>query len=125
MVNHGSIISDQQWEPVIFRKRGGGGASSSQSETETLTRKPAVVRDKGAAMAKLDNETEELKHARVSGDVRKNLVALRLGRKLTQEQLARAMNEQVATVKAYESGTAIPNPQILIRFARFFGVPKL
>ena len=41
---------------------------------------------------------------------------------MTQVQLAQAINEKPQTIQEYESGKAIPNPQILSKMSRVLGV---
>ena len=49
------------------------------------------------------------------------LVELRKTRSLTQKQLADAIDANVRTIQFYEAGR-LPEPEILIKFARFFQV---
>ena len=44
--------------------------------------------------AKLENETEELAHTRVSSDLKKQIIQARMAKKLTQAQLAQLINEK-------------------------------
>jgi transcriptional regulator with XRE-family HTH domain len=46
----------------------------------------------------------------------------RLERKLTQKDVAQKINEKPSVVQDYESGKAIPNPQILGKLERILGV---
>ena len=63
--------------------------------------------------AKLENETEELSHTRVSSDLKKNIIQARTAKKMPQAQLAQAINEKPQIVNEYESGKAIPNNQVI------------
>ena len=63
-------------------------------------------------MGKLENETEELSHAKVEGAVKKAIMQGRLAKKMTQAQLAQAINEKPQVINEYECGKAIPNPQV-------------
>ena len=79
----------------------------------------------GAVAAKMDAETEDFHHARLSSGVRANIVAARAARKMTQAQLAQAMNVRPQVVQEYENGKAIPDARTLDRMARALGVPSL
>mmetsp|Transcript_45774 Transcript_45774/g.145911 ORF Transcript_45774/g.145911 Transcript_45774/m.145911 type:complete len:84 (-) Transcript_45774:160-411(-) len=70
---------------------------------------------------KLDNETEELSHVKVSSELKKAIMQARLDKKLTQAQLANMINEKPQTVQEYESGKAIPNQQIIGKLERALG----
>lgn len=41
---------------------------------------------------------------------------------MSQKDLANAINEKTQIIQLYESGTAIPNPQILNKMNRVLGV---
>lgn len=114
----------QDWEPVIFRKRNGVGASA-RPIIEVQHRRTGEDKVVGARLAKVDADTEELSHARVSVAVSKRIVELRLAKKLTQANLAQMVNEPLATVRSYENGTAIPTPAIKNKLARVLGVATL
>lgn len=40
---------------------------------------------------------------------------------MSQKQLATAINEKPQVIQQYEAGTAIPNPQILLKLDRALG----
>merc|ERR1719263_2157788 len=80
--------------PNAGKKPGGGGG------TQTGT---------GMSAAKLDAETEELKHKTVSKDLRLAISKARTAKGLTQKQLATQLNMQPQVINEYESGKAIPN----------------
>lgn len=45
----------------------------------------------------------------------------RTAKKMTQKELATAINEKPQVVAEYESGKAIPNPQIILKLERKLG----
>lgn len=71
---------------------------------------------------KLENETEVFQHETVSSELKKQIQQARLAKKLTQAQLAQQINEKPQIINDYESGKAIPNPQILSKMSRVLGV---
>ena len=72
-------------------------------------------------MKKLEDSTEEFKHATVDKSLSKAITAARLAKKMTQSDLAKAINERPQIIQQYESGGAIPNPQILGKLDRALG----
>ena len=68
-------------------------------------------------MGKLENETEELQHKKVGGEVKKAIIWGNLAKKLTQAQLAQ-QSTKAANHPEYESGKAIPNQQVLSKMER-------
>jgi putative transcription factor len=78
--------------------------------------------DTGLLARKLDEETEEFHLPKVDTEVKKKIQAARIEKKLTQAQLAQAINEQPRVVQEYESGKAVPNQQVLAKLERILGV---
>eukprot|EP00192_Tetraselmis_astigmatica_P014719 CAMPEP_0117672494 /NCGR_PEP_ID=MMETSP0804-20121206/13936_1 /TAXON_ID=1074897 /ORGANISM="Tetraselmis astigmatica, Strain CCMP880" /LENGTH=145 /DNA_ID=CAMNT_0005481103 /DNA_START=204 /DNA_END=642 /DNA_ORIENTATION=+ len=76
----------------------------------------------GLNAAKLDRETEELSHEKVSSELKKQIQQARLAKKMTQAQLAQQINEKPSVINDYESGKAIPNAQVLSKMSRILGV---
>ena len=59
---------------------------------------------------------------KVSSELKKLIMQARTAKKMTQAQLAQAINEKPQTVQEYEQGKAIPNNQILGKMERALGV---
>lgn len=72
--------------------------------------------------AKLDRETEELQHQRVSLEVGKVIQQGRQNQGLTQKDLATKINEKPQIIGDYESGKAIPNNQVMGKIERAIGL---
>eukprot|EP00179_Madagascaria_erythrocladioides_P001429 CAMPEP_0198312254 /NCGR_PEP_ID=MMETSP1450-20131203/3691_1 /TAXON_ID=753684 ORGANISM="Madagascaria erythrocladiodes, Strain CCMP3234" /NCGR_SAMPLE_ID=MMETSP1450 /ASSEMBLY_ACC=CAM_ASM_001115 /LENGTH=134 /DNA_ID=CAMNT_0044015193 /DNA_START=44 /DNA_END=448 /DNA_ORIENTATION=+ len=127
-------MEGQDWNKVVLSKtKGGGGTRSNKVAPEAAIRAgTSVATEKkynaGANkktvdlnMAKLDAETEELTHKKVSQNVAKNIQKARMAKGMTQAQLAQAINEKPQIVNQYESGKAIPNNQIITKIERALG----
>ncbi|XP_042451780.1 multiprotein-bridging factor 1b-like [Zingiber officinale] len=127
----------QDWEPVVIRKKAPTAAAKkdekavnaarrSGAEIETVKKSNAGT-NKAASSGtslntrKLDDETENLSHERVSTELKKNIMQARLAKKLTQAQLAQLINEKPQIIQDYESGKAIPNQQIITKLERVLG----
>jgi len=63
-------------------------------------------------------ESEELKHAKVDKSLSKAIMQARMAKKMTQKELATAINEKPQVVAEYENGKAIPNGQIIVKIER-------
>ncbi|VDN28360.1 unnamed protein product [Gongylonema pulchrum] len=72
--------------------------------------------------ARLDEETEELHHERVSLTLGKVMQQARQAKEWTQKELATRINEKPQVVAEYENGKAVPNQQILAKMERALGV---
>ncbi|KIM51537.1 hypothetical protein SCLCIDRAFT_18387 [Scleroderma citrinum Foug A] len=73
-------------------------------------------------IAKLDRENEVAPPPKVNPSVGKAIQTARMEKNMTQKDLAQKTNEKPSVIQDYESGKAIPNPQILGKFERILGV---
>jgi len=133
-----SLITSQDWNPVVFQKTGPKGkASKSSSEVNAARRAGgAVDTDKKfgaggnqsvhtavpANAKKLDENPETFRHATVSHDFKIALQQARTAKKMSQAALATAINEKGSVLNEYESGKAIPNGAIIQKLNRALGV---
>lgn len=70
---------------------------------------------------KLEDADEPSKIAKVDKSLSKAIMQARTAKKMTQKDLATAINEKPQVVAEYESGKAIPNPQIIAKLERKLG----
>lgn len=89
------------------KRHGAGGNASAHSSTTMSARKL--------------EETDELKHAKVDKSLSKAIQQARMAKKMTQKELATAINEKPQVIGEYESGKAIPNGQIISKIERKLG----
>ncbi|KAI9568951.1 multi protein bridging factor 1-domain-containing protein [Boletus coccyginus] len=73
-------------------------------------------------IAKLDRENEVAPPPKVNPSVGKAIQTARMDKQFTQKELAQKINEKPSVIQDYESGKAIPNPQILSKMERILGV---
>ena len=131
-------MSDQDWTPVVLTKTAkqkARGLSSAQAVAQakvagnlTSEKRIAAGENKsahaggGPGMRKLEESTEEFHHSTVNKSLSQAIAQARLAKKMTQAQLATAINERQQVIQQYESGQAIPNPQILNKLDRALGI---
>jgi putative transcription factor len=127
--------NQQDWNPVVFSKRGRGGKGKTGERAATQARQhgQAVQTTKkfeagsnkqrrvGTSLRKLDEETEDFRHAQVSLSMGKRIQQARLAKKWTQKDLAQRINEKSTVINDYENGRAIPNNQIISKIERALG----
>lgn len=129
---------DQDWTPVVIQKttkQKVAGLSSAHAVAAMKTagvmeteKKHGAAENKsahssgGAGMKKLEESTDTFKHATVNQTLSKTITQARLAKKMTQKELATAINEKPQIIQEYESGKAIPNPQILNKLDRALGI---
>jgi len=87
----------------------GGAGSNKQHQTTKNT-------------AKLDRETDELKHDKVPMDVGRMIQQGRIGKGWSQKELATKINEKPQIINDYEAGRAIPNQAIIGKIERAIGM---
>jgi putative transcription factor len=130
---------DQDWAPVNVG-RTGGGATVVPKTAHGITRAKAAGLVKtemrhgaggnasaqttasGMSAKKLDDSNEGGTLAKVDKSLSKAIMQARTAKKITQKELATAINEKPQVVAEYESGKAIPNPAIIGKLERKLGV---
>ncbi|KAK0210437.1 multi protein bridging factor 1-domain-containing protein [Desarmillaria ectypa] len=73
-------------------------------------------------IAKLDRENEVAPPSKIPPSVGRAMQTARMDLKLSQKDVAQKINEKPSVLQDYESGKAIPNPQILGKLERVLGV---
>lgn len=91
-------------------------------------RKTAAGHNKGhdgvdhARLAKLDRDNEVTAPPKVAPSVGKTIGQARQAKGMNQKDLGTKINEKPQVIGDYESGRAVPNPQILSKLERALGV---
>merc|ERR1711959_595475 len=73
------------------------------------------------AAAQLEDDSEELSHAKVPTELKQAIMKGRAAKGLTQKQLAQQLNMQPQVINEYESGKAVPNNQIIAKIEKALG----
>lgn len=130
----------QDWEPVVLRKQKPRTSDRKSAKVvnnamrtgvpvETVKKFDAGTNKKTGSAAgpvvharKLDETTEPAALEKVGTEVRVAIQKARLGKKMSQAELAKQINERVQVVQEYESGKAVPNQAVLAKMERVLGV---
>jgi putative transcription factor len=121
------MYEHQDWTPVIIRgKKPGSVQHKTQATTRvahvtsSTTGKPAWAIEK-----KIDNPDAQgpLLNC-VSKDTARLITQGRVAKKMTQNELAQAINVPPAIIKEIEAGKAIENKQLLANIRRVLGLQK-
>ncbi|KAF6765019.1 multi protein bridging factor 1-domain-containing protein [Ephemerocybe angulata] len=132
-------MADQDWDSktVIGFKRQTAKVTKKDSDLNAARRTGSVVAtDKKIAsgsnkahvgtdhqrIAKLDRENEVAPPPKIAPSVGRAIQNGRQDKQLSQKDLAQRINEKPSVLQDYESGKAIPNPQILSKLERALGV---
>ncbi|XP_043463174.1 endothelial differentiation-related factor 1 homolog isoform X2 [Leptopilina heterotoma] len=98
----------RQGVAVETQVKWGGGANKQHVTTKNT--------------AKLDRETEELKHDKVSLDLGKLIQQGRQNKGLSQKDLATKVNEKAQVINDYEAGRGIPNQLVIGKIEKVLGI---
>eukprot|EP01041_Mallomonas_annulata_P007234 gene7234-14761_t len=127
----------QDWTPVVLSKtpkQRAEGLSSAQAIAQakvsgavSTERKFAAGENKSAhvsssGLKKLEDSTDEFKHSTVDATLSRAIMQARITKKMTQKELATAINEKPQIIQQYEAGSAMPNPQIIVKLERVLGI---
>ena len=105
----------QDWQDVVFKKQ--------PTTITTIDKKKSTINsDKSNKLRKIENESESFEVKKVSLNLSKQIQQARLGKKMTQKQLALQSNVSVKIINDYESGKAIPNNAIKMKIQKALNV---
>jgi len=129
-------MSDWDVAPVTLRKRIPKAAALKSEQAVNQARRQGVAVETQAKWggggnkqhvttkntAKLDRETEELKHEQIPLDLGKLIQQGRQAKGLSQKDLATKISEKTQVITDYEAGRGIPNHLVLGKIERVLGV---
>ncbi|XP_072154749.1 endothelial differentiation-related factor 1 homolog [Bemisia tabaci] len=98
----------RQGVPVETQQKWGGGQNKQHATVKNT--------------AKLDRETEELKHDTVPLDVGKLIQQGRQAKGWSQKDLATRINEKPQVIQEYEAARGIPNQTVISKIERALGM---
>merc|ERR1711959_643656 len=112
-----------QWESVGWNKSGGGGAPVKAGKDHKGPTEAVAKFDRAGSTKdqKLDAADEAQRVETISLDLRLKISQARLAKKMTQDQVAKAINIPKKTVNEYESGKAVPDQGVLGKLERVLG----
>ncbi|XP_059485755.1 endothelial differentiation-related factor 1 [Neocloeon triangulifer] len=111
-------ISAKSEQAVNAARRQGASVDTTQKWGAATNKQHQTTKN----TAKLDRETEELKHEKISMDIGKLIQQGRLSKGWSQKELATKINEKPQVINDYEAGRAIPNQAILGKIERTIGL---
>jgi len=106
-------------EQAINAARRQGVAVDTQSKWGAATNKQHVTTKN---TAKLDRETEELKHDKIPLDLGRLIQQGRQAKGWSQKELATKVNEKPQVINDYEAGRGIPNQVVIGKIEKAIGV---
>lgn len=135
-----NLPTGQDWEPQVFdftNKRNATGKSRVVNEKDANRAKQsgmAVSVEKkdhmrhnqqsasaGANAKKIAEDTETLGVKKLDPQLRMRIMKARQELNWTQQDLAQKMSERVSVVTDYESGRAVPEERVIVKFEKALG----
>ena len=124
---------DNRPAPEIgWSKAPGSGQNKKHQNTQAALKGQldSVAKEKRPGKAtdwKIDEETENFRHAEVGHDFKMALMKARTAKGLKQAELAQRINCPAKVIQEYENGKAIPDGQVINKLNRILGVtlPKV
>jgi len=111
----------QDWEPVILQKKQSKTVTSNEMRNGNF--KVRTKQNESAQkMHKIDNETENFTIKKISKKVSQEIQKGRLAKKLSQKQLAQAVNVTPKVINEMESGKSQPNEAVKRKIARYLNI---
>ena len=114
-------MNHQDWTPVILTKKPEKSISNN-----TLRSGGFATRTKhnpnAQHLTKIAGETETFKIKKVSSSIGKEIQKGRLAKKMTQKQLAQAINVVPKVINEFESGKAVKNEGVKRKIANYLKI---
>lgn len=109
----GSQINNPEYDKVVLRKN---PQKTKQERVKLSTHNNKVQ--------KIEQNAEEgdFRVKRIGYNFRQTLQQARVSMKLSQKELAQRLNVKPSVINEYESGKAIPNPQLINKMNRILKV---
>ena len=113
-------MEHQQWETQFIYLKDKSKATNLKQENKQPIKKPHVI----SKDDKLNKKIEEgnLKHSKITPELRKIIQDARCSRNMTQKQLANSCNLPVSVINEIESGKAQYNPSQINKIKRFLKI---
>lgn len=113
-------------KPTVARTQGQINAARRMGAVVATEKKYGTANKhagtEGQRLAKIDRENEVAPPKKIDQSVGKVISKARADKKMSQKDLANAINEKPTVVNDYEAGRAVPNQQILGKLERALGV---
>ena len=106
-------MSHQDWTPVVFTRTKAKTAVEKRMATRRGKTKIVEKRKDNSKIHKIENETENIKHEKISVHFGKALMQARMAAKMTQKALAQKLNVKSTIIQNYEKAKGIPNQRLI------------
>ena len=114
MEKHFATLEHQDWTPVVVKKK-------NKKDTTNTTKKTNPQNQK---IMKIEKSVEEdnLKHKKITPELKQKIIQGRCAQKLTQKELAQKCNLPLQVINEIETGKAIYNFQHINKIKRILKI---
>ena len=109
-----SILDHQDWKDIVVHKKPTINAGIKPKNLDPNTQKLNSIENKA--------DNDELKHDKITLELRQNIQKGRSSKGLTQKQLANSINMPLQKIQEIESGKAIYNGKDINKIKRFLKI---
>jgi len=112
--NQETIFDHQDWKDIVVRKNPDKTIVSNTKKVDNATQKLISIENKA--------DNDELKHDKITLELRVKIQQGRSSKGLTQKQMANNINMPLQKIQEIESGKAIYNGKDINRIKRFLKI---
>ncbi len=116
-------MNHQDWSTVVFStqhkpvKRQVNSVSTAKSEKPSLPHRPQLS-EEAKRIISLENETENLKHIKVTQELKIAIMQARTSKNMKRSDVAKLLNTNEKQIADYENGKIIPNNQFIAKLEK-------
>eukprot|EP01084_Bolivina_argentea_P209191 356386_1 len=121
-------MSHQDWTTVVLTKskpsykKNNNKKKRSNKERKSDNNSNSNSGSNKKKKTRIDEEQEDFRTAKIGKNFSVALQQARLKKGWKQQQLAQQLNVRQTVINQYESGKAVPNPQLIAKMNRILGV---
>ena len=108
-----SFYDGQDWTEVKIRGKPKTTTTNQNIQKQSFTPNSHHMGNPGSHERKLDQATDVVKPKKLTSESKQHIVAYRMSKKLTQDQLNQECRFPVNTIREIEAGRAHPSPKQL------------
>lgn len=105
----------QDWKDIVLRVKKNNNINSP---VQTVEKTHGDVSTRSHKLRKIENEDEDFHHKKIAPKLRNDIIQARTRAKMTQQELAQAINVKPQTIQDIERGTAIYDSIVLSKLAK-------
>ncbi len=120
-----SLMDHQNWDPVIIKKSNpNANKVTTTVPKQHINRTPNAIKMEKTYDPDNPDAEPDVKPVMIDMEFGKQIVAARCAKKMTQKQLAAAINLPVNVINEYERGQGVRNGAYVSKIKNYLGIHK-